>query len=1159
MGAIPVCQTTYWQADSYAGTGNYTNEINSGGGTCLLSGELNDVWYIFTVITSGELGFGIIPNNSADDYDWALFNLTNANCSDIYSNTGIQVCCNYSGTDGMTGMDNPNNASCNGSASAGTASPMVWVNAGETYVLNISNYSSTQYGYNLNFGNSTATIFDNVPPTFQSVNTAAITCGTNQLSFTFSENILCSTIAPCDFQLTGPGGPYTISAVTGAGCATGAPMENTFTITFSPAMTQPGNYNIALVNTCGSVTDNCANVAPPNNFDFVNSAPGVSVTPTTADICSGDCTSLTASGATTFSWMPGGLTGTTVSVCPGSTTTYTVSGTTTGCTSTAQATVNVTPSPVTTATATPASICIGQSSTLQANGASTYVWQPGGMTGTSVVVNPTATTIYTVTGTNGACTSSTTVTVTVNQNPSITISPANPQMCFGQSVALTTNSSIALSSCTWNPTTGLTPSNSCNPTANPTATTTYFVMGQTASGCSGTASVTVVVNPLPIVSVSSNIPGNTLCAGDCGQLTATSTPAATGWLWSPAAGLSATNISNPTACPSSTTTYTVGSQTAAGCTGSNTITITVNPVSAINIIPSPANICFGEGVQMTVTGTPALANCSWSPTTGLTPPTGSCSPIASPSVTTTYTITGQNAAGCTSSNSVTVNVNPNPVITITPTSATICFGESTPLQADCTPAGLVTQWLWTPATGLSSTSISNPTADPTATTTYTVTGTSAAGCTGSSSVTITVNPLPILDFPALPLLCISSPLFPLDQATPTGGSYSGPGVFNDSLAPNIAGVGTHTITYTYTDPVTGCTNSITQTITINAGISVGVNPSSAFICPEDDITLTAIGADTYIWTPPLGLNITSGPVVVAKPPSSIIYTVTGTDANGCSGSTTATINYYNTSLVNILATPPWGCNPVEISMSFAPSNMITDLTWHWDFGDYYSNDNVSTDKYPSHLYQHEGNYIITFTAQDTNGCTVSDYEPVEVFISPLADFYYTPLLAYSDNPDINFIDLSMGANSWLWDFDDPASYNDNFSETQNPFHSFSDTGTFLVQLIVTSSHNCSDTVEKPVTILPQTLIYIPNAFTPDKDQLNDIFKPVITGVDENNYVFTIFDRWGREQFYTENIDEGWDGKYKGKECAEGVYVYLIIYHSYAGKEFKMKGIVTLVR
>jgi len=150
-GAIAVCQNNYFQPNSFVGTGVVPNEIN-GATSCLKMGERNDVWYTFTIQTGGQLCFSITPNNlmpgsppSGDDYDWALYDLTNASCAAIASQPQLEVSCNYSGVSAVTGA--------NGLPGA-TNQPCVAVNAGETYVLNVSNFSSTQFGYALAFTGS---------------------------------------------------------------------------------------------------------------------------------------------------------------------------------------------------------------------------------------------------------------------------------------------------------------------------------------------------------------------------------------------------------------------------------------------------------------------------------------------------------------------------------------------------------------------------------------------------------------------------------------------------------------------------------------------------------------------------------------------------------------------------------------------------------------------------------------------------------------------------------------------------------------------------------------------------------------------------------------------------------------------------------------------
>lgn len=270
LGAIPVCQDTYYQQNSYSGTGNYPNEIPTGGGcpgNCLLVGERNDVWYIFTVQTSGDLGFTLSPNNYSDDYDWAVYSLNDYKCQDIYLHAAeMQVSCNYSADDGDTGPNGMSNMHCQNS-SGSAFNDMIPVEAGDTYVINISNYSSTQFGYLLDFTISTAEIFDDVPPELDVVETEGLDCGIENLTFDFTEKVRCSTIQPNDFQLSGPGGPYEISAVFGEACDVGGEMEKTFTITFSPAIFQGGSFSLDIL-PLSFIQDNCGNSAFPQSLEF---------------------------------------------------------------------------------------------------------------------------------------------------------------------------------------------------------------------------------------------------------------------------------------------------------------------------------------------------------------------------------------------------------------------------------------------------------------------------------------------------------------------------------------------------------------------------------------------------------------------------------------------------------------------------------------------------------------------------------------------------------------------------------------------------------------------------------------------------------------------------------------------------------------------------
>lgn len=252
FGATPMCQSTYSEANSPVGTGNYPDEINNAI-SCLGGGEVAGQWYTFTVQNSGQFCFSIVPNNLANDYDWAVFNLTNATCADIFNTASLQVSCNFSGVSGVTGANGLSGVQNN---------PCIQVLTGQTYVLYVSNWSQSPFGYTLTtqVQGSTASIFDSTPPSL--TNAMAPDCGASSFPITFSELILCNSIQPTDFAVSGPGGPYTVTAVTSALCAAGGDQDNTFVLTVSPPLTEEGTYTFSTV---GPVNDLCGNSSSPTS------------------------------------------------------------------------------------------------------------------------------------------------------------------------------------------------------------------------------------------------------------------------------------------------------------------------------------------------------------------------------------------------------------------------------------------------------------------------------------------------------------------------------------------------------------------------------------------------------------------------------------------------------------------------------------------------------------------------------------------------------------------------------------------------------------------------------------------------------------------------------------------------------------------------------
>ena len=344
----------------------------------------------------------------------------------------------------------------------------------------------------------------------------------------------------------------------------------------SPTVTgaASGNYVLTVTNSCGTAT--AAVTATVN--------PAPSVTVNSANICSGGNAVLTANGAATYSWSPSATlsasTGSVVTANPTSTTIYTIVGTTGSCSVAATSTVTIISTP--TLAVTSATVCNGTFATLTASGVSTYTWVTPAVNTPTISVNPTATTIYTVSGNASGCagTFTSTGTVTVNQLPTVTSTSAT--ICSGKTATLTASGAATY---VWSPggSTGATFT-----VAPVSAFNTYTVVGTSSVSCSKSATVNVFVVPTPTLNVTST--ASVICKGQ--PVTLTASGAAT-YSWT-------SGVTNGTAfTPTNTATYTVtGTSFVGSCTNTAVASVTVNLCTGIKennesftlaVYPNPNN------------------------------------------------------------------------------------------------------------------------------------------------------------------------------------------------------------------------------------------------------------------------------------------------------------------------------------------------------------------------------------------------------------------------------------------------------------------------------------------------------------------------------------------------------------------------------------------
>ncbi|MDO9001806.1 MAG: LamG-like jellyroll fold domain-containing protein, partial [Bacteroidota bacterium] len=362
--------------------------------------------------------------------------------------------------------------------------------------------------------NNTPTINVNAPGIYSVTLTSTICSGTATFNLQSGIGPLTLTPNPLSAQICSSSGPVTLS-VTGAANYTWSPASSLIPSTGSIVVANPSITTTYTINGTTGVCSGSALVTVS-----VNATPTIIISGS-APICAGASATLSASGASTYTWNPGNLVGSTVIVTPATTTNYTVIGSNGSCTASAVTLVTVISNPTITALGSPASICQGASSSLLAAGAVSYTWQPGNLNGALITVTPAISTIYTVSGTNASgCVASNTLLITVNPNPTITINPASPTVCIGSSTTLTANGAINY---TWTP--------GGNTTAtiaiSPTIATTYTVNGDNGF-CSSTATVLVNVSPSPTITPSTS---NTLiCNGSSATL---SVVGASTYTWNP--------------------------------------------------------------------------------------------------------------------------------------------------------------------------------------------------------------------------------------------------------------------------------------------------------------------------------------------------------------------------------------------------------------------------------------------------------------------------------------------------------------------------------------------------------------------------------------------------------------------------------------------------
>lgn len=810
-------------------------------------------------------------------------------------------------------------------------------------------------------------------------------------------------------------------------------------------------------------------------------------------ICIGQNFTLVPTGAYTYTVSNG-----TTLVNPTITTTYSVTGTSTaGCLGVevfATVTVNLLP----VISANSGSICYGDSFTISPTGANTYTFSGG-----NAIVSPTILSNYSITGMSAeGCVSSNTAisTVTVNALPLITVNSGS--ICSGDNFTLSPSGAITYTF------------SGGNSVINPITTTNYTVAGTDALGCVGQAITSVQVVDLPSVSLNSE----SICYGQSFTLSPTGADTYT------------FSSGSSVVMPTVTTSYSIVGTSSVGCLSSEVIcTITVNDLPVISI--NGGSICVGQSFTLNPEG----AN---------TYTFSGDNAVVSPTLSTNYSVTGTSSAGCISSNTAicTVTVNIRPLIAVN--SGSICTGQSFTIS----PSGADT---YTFSSG-------SPVVSPSVTAIYSVTGTSQEGCESAlaSVCEVTVHDLPVITASGATVCLGKSASLVANGGIPNGYMWLGPHGYVSTghnafiQIVNTLSNGDYTVVGTSTN---SCKASTSVNLSFyNLPIPTYTVPTRA--CFQSAINLLSAAAVSYTWTVASGNKIfTQNAITIVTNSAGVEnYSLTIMDDRGCLN--TATMTVYVDLLPsgallsgrNVNKCIPF-CNTYTLFADDNPAP-ITNITWDIN-GQLYSGSSFN------YCLMDLRNNKVVGSYTNALGCVNKTTYEISGYPVPKADFEYQPFVPVENVDEVTFVNTTQGdrITQWSWSIK-PTDF---ISYDEQPSYLFENAGYYTVRLVTSNGWGCNDTVIKTLMVEEDFRLYIPNAFTPNDDGINDTFSPKGGGV--KNYSLVIYDRWGNKIFTTTEFGKAWDGYKNGEIMPQGVYVWEINIVSTNGKTKEMTGYVSLIR
>jgi gliding motility-associated-like protein len=651
-------------------------------------------------------------------------------------------------------------------------------------------------------------------------------------------------------------------------------------------------------------------------------------------------------------------------------------------------------------------------------------------------------------------------------------------------------------------------------------------------GCSTTYTKVINITDIPVLSLLST--DTSYCGLDSLQLNASGTGA---FNWTPVTNITGANTATPLVYPVVPTRYKVTLTDALGCFKSDSVLVTPKFDLTNSITASTINICEEDTLQLSGSSN-KINNLSWQWSPGISVETPAMQTTrAYPAVTTNYILTTTWGAHCVAAANQNITVKPLAIPNAGPDTA-LCNGQAS-IQLN---AGGGNTYQWTPAAGLSNPNIANPVASPTVTTVYTV----AVGVTGCSktrvdSLVLTVRTLPAISTTNDTIICFIDTL--QLNSTGTGNFVWTPNymISNTTVANPLVSPDVPTKYFVRLTDNFGCFRDDSVFVDVRTSVSVNAGADTT-ICQTDGFFLNPVSdALYYKWTPATYLDNDAIKNPFARPLSTITYTVVGSIGK-CMGQDEISIRVVPYPVPNAGA---------DKTICFGFSTQLNaggGSSYSWSPSTFLNNSQLPN---PA-VINPTANIRYIVNVRDTLGCPKPVKDTVWVYVAKqvIADAGPRDTTAVLDEP---LYLHATGGDSYTWS---PATWL-NDPTSQNPVALPQDDIRYTVTATTLQGCTGTDFINVKLYKVDPDL-YVPKAFTPNGDFLNDILKPILLGMRELHY-FRIYNRNGQLIYSTTAKNEGWDGTFKGTAQEAGTFVWMAEGINYRGELRKKKGTSILIR